>query len=238
MVVFIFLKHNGRYGRLADSSYFYTEESIPCTNFRVRVTPLRARYVHGHNRARNLWRPGCDINHLSNQIAVLFDQLDLWKESVGILDFSREDNHQGKMPSEVTTFGEVWSLLYLIQSDCRILCPSISLVKVNDGFLHGDSNQGKEDVRLPLLVGCCASCPVILQDSLIINISLRNELLPLCIVISFCFFCSIISLHLLSNLTWGKLFMTCYCLKYKLVFDFDFCYFTFQFSNISHMRII
>ena len=47
VAVLIFLKHNGLFGRLAYSNYFYTEESIPCTNFRVRATPfactLRAR---------------------------------------------------------------------------------------------------------------------------------------------------------------------------------------------------
>ena len=37
---FISLKHNGLCGRLADSNYFYTEESMPCTNFRVCVIPL------------------------------------------------------------------------------------------------------------------------------------------------------------------------------------------------------
>ena len=39
VVVFIFLKHNGL-GRVADLNYFYSEKSIPCTNFRVRVTPF------------------------------------------------------------------------------------------------------------------------------------------------------------------------------------------------------
>ena len=43
-VVFIFLKHNGLCGILADSNYFYTEESTQCTKF----------YVH----ACNLWMPG------------------------------------------------------------------------------------------------------------------------------------------------------------------------------------
>ena len=37
MAVFIFLKLNGLCGRLADSKYFYTEKSIPCTNFCVLV---------------------------------------------------------------------------------------------------------------------------------------------------------------------------------------------------------
>ena len=31
VVAVIFLKHNGLCVRLADSNYFYTEESIPCT---------------------------------------------------------------------------------------------------------------------------------------------------------------------------------------------------------------
>ena len=39
--VFIFLKHNGLSGRLADSNYFHTEESIPCTNLRINVTPFQ-----------------------------------------------------------------------------------------------------------------------------------------------------------------------------------------------------
>ena len=38
MVVFAFVKHNGLCGRVTDSNYFYTEESIMCTNFQVRVT--------------------------------------------------------------------------------------------------------------------------------------------------------------------------------------------------------
>ena len=41
------LKHIGLRRRLTDSNYFYTEESIPCTNIRVRVMlfpcTLRAR---------------------------------------------------------------------------------------------------------------------------------------------------------------------------------------------------
>ena len=47
VVVLVFLKHNVLRGILTDSSYFYTDKSIWCTNFRVRVTPfartLRAR---------------------------------------------------------------------------------------------------------------------------------------------------------------------------------------------------
>ena len=48
VVDFIFLEHNGLCGRLADSNYFYTEESILCMNFRVRVTPF-ACTLRGRN---------------------------------------------------------------------------------------------------------------------------------------------------------------------------------------------
>ena len=42
VVVFIFLKHNGLCGRLEDSNYFYTEESILFTKGRTHNS-LRAR---------------------------------------------------------------------------------------------------------------------------------------------------------------------------------------------------
>ena len=44
MAVFIFLKHNGLCGSLTDSNYFYAEEPIPCTNYRVRVTPFACTF--------------------------------------------------------------------------------------------------------------------------------------------------------------------------------------------------
>ena len=40
VVVRIFIMYNCLCDGLADSNYFYTEESIPCTNFRVRETPF------------------------------------------------------------------------------------------------------------------------------------------------------------------------------------------------------
>ena len=41
VIVFIFLiKHIVLCGRLAHLYYFYTEEAIPCTNFRLHVTPF------------------------------------------------------------------------------------------------------------------------------------------------------------------------------------------------------
>ena len=39
-VVFTFLKHNGLCGRLADSNYFYREDSTLCTNFRIHKMPF------------------------------------------------------------------------------------------------------------------------------------------------------------------------------------------------------
>ena len=57
---------------------------------------------------------------LVNQIAAFFDQY-LWKEPIDILDFLLGDNHQRKAASETTTFGCMWTVLPLDQSDCWIL---------------------------------------------------------------------------------------------------------------------
>ena len=40
VVVRIFIKYNGLCGILADSNYFYTEEPIPGTSFRLRKMPF------------------------------------------------------------------------------------------------------------------------------------------------------------------------------------------------------
>ena len=40
VVVYIFIKYNRLRGGLPDSNYFYTEEPIACTNFRVCQTPF------------------------------------------------------------------------------------------------------------------------------------------------------------------------------------------------------
>ena len=40
IVVMAFLKRNGLRGKSGDSNYFYTEESIPRTNFCVRIRPF------------------------------------------------------------------------------------------------------------------------------------------------------------------------------------------------------
>ena len=55
VVVFIFLKHNGL-GRVADLNYFYSEKSIPSTNFRVRVTPFACTVVTVHAICEGLAR--------------------------------------------------------------------------------------------------------------------------------------------------------------------------------------
>ena len=55
----------------------------------------------------------------TNQITVFFDRQYLWKESIDILYFLHGNNHQGNLASETTTFGWVWPVVPLIQSDCR-----------------------------------------------------------------------------------------------------------------------
>ena len=50
---------------LVDSNYFCAEESIPCTNFYVSVTPF-ALTLQGCNCASNLWRP--DSNTIIDNI--------------------------------------------------------------------------------------------------------------------------------------------------------------------------
>ena len=49
----IFLKYNGLCGQ-AISSFQLCSQSIPCMNFRARVTSFASHYVHGRNCARNL----------------------------------------------------------------------------------------------------------------------------------------------------------------------------------------
>ena len=50
----------------------------------------------------------------TNQVAVFFDHQDLWKESIGTLDFLYGDNNQGKVDSEKATFGWVWPVVPVI----------------------------------------------------------------------------------------------------------------------------
>ena len=57
----------------------------------------------------------------ANQIAVFFDHQCLLKESIDLLDFLHGDNYQENVAFETTSFGWVWLVVPLIQSDCRIL---------------------------------------------------------------------------------------------------------------------
>ena len=43
------------------------------------------------------------------------------KESLSLLEFLHGNNHQGKIASETTNFGQVWSVMPLFESDCRII---------------------------------------------------------------------------------------------------------------------
>ena len=62
VVVLIFIKHNVLCGRLADSNYFCTEESIPCTNFCVRETPFACTVVIVHAICEGLINPKHNID--------------------------------------------------------------------------------------------------------------------------------------------------------------------------------
>ena len=64
VVVFIIIKYSGLYGRLTDSNYFYTEESMPCRNFRVRLTPFACTVVTVNVICE--WPVGSNINDWCN----------------------------------------------------------------------------------------------------------------------------------------------------------------------------
>ena len=55
--------------------------------------------------------------HSTNQI----DHHYFWKETIDILDFLHEDNHQVKVGSATIAFCRVWPVVPLIQSYSRIL---------------------------------------------------------------------------------------------------------------------
>ena len=51
----------------------------------------------------------------------IFDHQYPRKELVSTVDFLHGDNHQERVGSETATFGWVWPVVSLVQSDCRIL---------------------------------------------------------------------------------------------------------------------
>ena len=65
------------------------------------------------------------------QIAWFSDCQYLWKESTDLMYFLHEDYHQRKVTSETTTFGWVWPVVLLLQSDCRIFWSSVFLEGIN-----------------------------------------------------------------------------------------------------------
>ena len=74
----------------------------------------------------------CGQVYLSlNQIPGFFDHQYLWKEFIDLLNFLHGSNHRGKLASETTNFGWVWSVVPYVQSDHRILGSSISHERVN-----------------------------------------------------------------------------------------------------------
>ena len=57
----------------------------------------------------------------TSQIAVFFDHQYLWKESIDLLNFVHGHSHQVKVASGITSCDSLWSVVPLVQSDCRIL---------------------------------------------------------------------------------------------------------------------
>ena len=92
--------------------------------------------------------------------------------------------HQGKLAIETTTFGWVWSVEFVVKLDCRIL-PSATSLKITIWYLSllmELAIKGRSHQRLLLLVGSgqlCASGQIGFEDSLVINISWRNQSIPL-----------------------------------------------------------
>ena len=96
--------------------------------------------------------------------------------------FMRAVSHQGRVASETTTFGWVWSVKLFVKLDCRInnffeknhlICYFFCMELVIKERLHPG---------LSLLVGSgqlCASGQIGFQDSLVINISRRKQFITL-----------------------------------------------------------
>ena len=122
----------------------------------------------------------------ANQVTVSFVHQYLWKESINLLDCLHVDK-QRKAASETTTFDWVWSVVHLVQSDCRILWSSISLEGINrylSFFCVEIINKEREHLKLPLLVGFCQLCLFSnqIEDSVIIHYLWKKSI---CNVIGF-----------------------------------------------------
>ena len=100
----------------------------------------------------------CDqLYFSSSQTAGFFDHQYLWKESINILDFL----HQKEVAPGTTTFGWVWAIVPLIQSDRSILSSLMSLERIKwylSSFCKEFVIKGRSQLRQPLSVGCCQLC--------------------------------------------------------------------------------
>ena len=112
------------------------------------------------------------------QIALFFDHQCLWKLSINLLDFLHGDRHQRKIAYEIATVGWVWSAVLLLNQITRFFYHQYLWNElISQNFLHGDNHYGKVACETAHLLGVasCASHPIRLQDSLIINICQKNQ---------------------------------------------------------------
>ena len=104
---------------------------------------------------------GCSqLLHSSNEIARVFDHQYIWKKSNNLFDFLDGDSYQAKVASETITFGYMWLILLLCQSDCRIQEGINQHLRY---FACKQSSKKASILRLLLLVGCGQLC-LRLQD--------------------------------------------------------------------------
>lgn len=154
-------------------------------------------FLHGHNHLENVASEtttlvGCgQLNILPNQILEFYYQFFL-KGSIWYLSFFLYGcSHQRNLVLGTTSFGWVWQVVSLIQSDCRILWSEISLERTNPYFW-----------KLPLLIVCGQLCfwsnriPGFLDNQYLWIESIDTFVWPFSFYIYFLF----ISLNLLSNL--------------------------------------
>lgn len=89
-------------------------------------------------------------------------------------------NHQPKKGSKTVSFGCVWPVLPLVQSDYRIPWSSISMQRFKwyHSFLNGDDLQQKKRSETTTFGWVISVLPlIILEGSLIIKFSVRNQVI-------------------------------------------------------------
>ena len=116
-------------------------------------------------------------------------------------------SHQGNVTSKTSSFGWVWPGMPLVQTDCWILWSTISVERIS-WYLGWFSwryslREGSMWVHhLWLVEARLASSPIKIQDSLIVNISRRNQFIRLSDHCHFIFL-FIYSLASFMELSWG-----------------------------------